>query len=135
MMSGIRNRNTKPEIRLRRALHALGFRFRLHAKGLPGKPDIVLRKHNAVIFVHGCFWHRHSNCRLATIPVSNADFWSEKFSRNVERDKANLEALALAGWRVGIIWECGVRPKDITLIVNQLKRWLLSSDSTIVLPF
>lgn len=105
-MSRIRGTNTVPELALRSALHRLGLRFRLHAKDLPGKPDIVLPKHGAVIFVHGCFWHRHPGCRVATMPKSNTKFWREKFSRNVQRDAQQVRSLRAAGWRVFMAWEC-----------------------------
>lgn len=105
-MSRIRGTNTAPELALRSALHRLGLRFRLHAKDLPGKPDIVLPKHGSVIFVHGCFWHRHPGCRVATIPKSNTEFWREKFSRNVQRDTRHVRSLRAAGWRVFTAWEC-----------------------------
>ena len=105
-MSAIRGSNTKPEIRVRSILHSMGFRFRLHQSDLPGKPDIVLRKRNTVIFVHGCFWHRHLNCRNSTTPKTNKDFWMRKFSDNTERDSRNQKLLELMGWRVLIIWEC-----------------------------
>lgn len=105
-MSRIRSSDTKPEIALRKALHKLGFRFRLHGHRLPGKPDIVLPKHRTVIFVHGCFWHRHSGCKVATTPKTNTDFWIDKFDRNQSRDTRNSEALTAAGWRVLVVWEC-----------------------------
>jgi DNA mismatch endonuclease (patch repair protein) len=105
-MSRIRSSDTKPEIALRKALHGLGFRFRLHDRRLPGKPDIVLPKHLTVIFVHGCFWHRHPGCKVATTPKTNTDFWIDKFDRNQSRDTRNSEALAAAGWRVIVVWEC-----------------------------
>jgi DNA mismatch endonuclease (patch repair protein) len=134
MMSGIRARNTRPEMRLRRELHALGFRFRLHAKDLPGKPDLVLKKHNAAIFVHGCFWHRHRDCRLASTPASNSGFWADKFARNVERDMQATAALRNKGWRVAVVWECGLRRKDIAIVMEQARQWLLSDDPYIELP-
>jgi DNA mismatch endonuclease, patch repair protein len=134
MMGGIRAWNTLPEMRLRRALHALGFRFRLHAKGLPGKPDLVLRKHGAVIFVHGCFWHRHRDCRLASTPASNREFWADKFARNIERDRQSMEALGAMGWRVATVWECGLRPKDISIVIAQIGQWQLSGDPHFELP-
>ena len=134
MMSSIRARNTRPEMRLRRAIHALGFRFRLHAKDLPGKPDLVLRKHRAVIFVNGCFWHRHPDCSLASTPASNPGFWADKFARNVERDRQATEALRNKGWRVATVWECGLRGKDVAIVVEQTRQWLLSDDPKIELP-
>ena len=121
-------------MRLRRELHALGFRFRLHAKDLPGKPDLVLKKHNAAIFVQGCFWHRHPDCRLASTPASNSGFWAEKFARNAERDMQATAALRNKGWRVATVWECGLRRKDIAIVIEQTKHWLLSDTPQIELP-
>lgn len=108
-MSRIRSSNTAPEVALRRAMHAIGFRFRLHSKGLPGKPDIVLPRHKTVSFVHGCFWHRHSGCKIATTPKTNTEFWVEKFDRNVVRDARTREQLEGLGWRVIVVWECELR--------------------------
>lgn len=105
-MSRIRSSNTSPELALRRAIHALGLRFRLHRKDLPGKPDIVLPRHKAVVFVHGCFWHRHDGCKVATTPKSNTQFWVDKFDRNVARDAASRDLLQAAGWKVIVVWEC-----------------------------
>ena len=109
MMAGVRGKNTKPELALRCSLHALGFRYRLHAKGLPGKPDIVMPKYQAVIFVHGCFWHRHEDCRYTTVPSTRPEFWNAKFGANVTRDAAVRSALLEAGWRVATVWECALR--------------------------
>jgi DNA mismatch endonuclease (patch repair protein) len=108
IMSRVRSVNSKAEMRVRSRLHANGYRFRLHDKRLVGKPDIVLPKYRTVIFVHGCFWHRH-NCKHATIPVSNADYWNAKFERNVSRFKEVKKELAREGWRVLVIWECQTR--------------------------
>jgi len=108
MMSGIRGKNTKPEIAVRRHLHARGFRFRLHRRDLPGKPDIVLPKYRTAVFVHGCYWHRHEGCKYATTPSSNPEFWQRKFRENVERDQRNRAQLADAGWNVLVIWECQI---------------------------
>lgn len=108
MMSRIGRRDTKPELALRRALHGRGFRYRIDDRRLPGSPDIVLPKWQTVLFVHGCYWHRHIGCPKATTPSSNAEFWNNKFRQNVERDAKNLEQLASAGWRVGIVWECAI---------------------------
>jgi len=108
MMSGIKGTNTKPELLLRSALHARGFRFRIHDRRLPGSPDIVLPKWSAVIEVRGCFWHRHKGCSKATTPATNVDFWQAKFASNVLRDRANAEALLMDGWRVLIVWECAI---------------------------
>ncbi|QYK39820.1 MAG: DNA mismatch endonuclease Vsr [Paracoccaceae bacterium] len=109
MMAGIRGKDTKPEMILRRSLHALGFRYRLHGKWLPGTPDLVLPKYRAVIFVHGYFWHRHDGCRYTTIPSTRPEFWMAKFAANVARDEMNRAALLSAGWRVAIVWECALR--------------------------
>lgn len=107
-MSRIRSANTKPELCVRSLLHRMGFRFRLHRKDLPGRPDIVLSRLKTVIFVHGCYWHRHPGCRFAYEPKSRVEFWTAKFRDNVERDKRNLDALEALGWRVLVIWECEV---------------------------
>jgi DNA mismatch endonuclease (patch repair protein) len=106
LMARIKSRNTKPERKVRSLLHALGFRFRLHKKGLPGKPDIVLSKHKTVVLVHGCYWHRHEGCSKATTPKSNTEFWQKKFKDNVERDKRVQESLVDSGWNVIVVWEC-----------------------------
>lgn len=109
MMAGIPSKNTKPEIIVRRHLHALGFRYRLHIKSLPGSPDIVLHKYRCVIFVHGCFWHRHENCVYTTNPATNSERWYEKFRKNVERDRHNQKVLVSAGWNVITVWECELK--------------------------
>lgn len=106
LMSRVRGKNTSAEIRVRSAAHARGLRFRIHCKDLPGTPDMVFPKWRTVIFVHGCFWHRHPGCQKATSPKSNPGFWLEKFARNVVRDEANVAALRSKGWRAAVIWEC-----------------------------
>ena len=111
-MSRIKSKNTSPEILVRKYLHKNGFRFRICRKDLPGKPDIVLPKYNTIIFVHGCFWHRHEGCKRATTPKSNTDYWLSKFKRNVERDLDNYNKLNKNGWKVLIIWECEVKNCD-----------------------
>jgi len=108
VMSKIRGKNTKPELILRSQLFRQGFRFRIHQKDLPGKPDIVLPKYRTVIFVHGCFWHYHKDCREGRIPSTNSTFWKEKLQRNIARDKANIIALRKAKWTVFVIWECEI---------------------------
>ena len=105
-MSRIKSGNTKPEIVVRSLLHKLGYRFRLHRKDLPGKPDIVLPRYNSVVFVHGCFWHRHNGCKKATVPKTKILFWREKFKGNIERDIKVQEELQSMGWKILIIWEC-----------------------------
>jgi len=105
-MSRVRSKDTKPEILVRQALHKQGYRFRLHISNLPGKPDIVLPKWKTVIFVNGCFWHRHKGCQRSTTPTSNRKFWTDKFDRNVKRDRKNKRALKRLGWKVLVVWEC-----------------------------
>lgn len=109
MMAGIRSKDTKPEMAVRRYLHARGFRYRLHVRDLPGSPDLVLPKYRAAILVHGCFWHRHSGCRFATTPTSNVERWDAKFQANIGRDAKKLASLEEAGWRVIVVWECELR--------------------------
>jgi len=106
MMAGIRGRDTTPELAVRRIAHRMGLRFRLHRKDLPGRPDLVFPKHRLVVFVHGCFWHRHEGCRYAYTPKSRIAFWKEKFSANVARDQRQEAALRALGWRVLVIWGC-----------------------------
>ncbi len=125
MMAGITGRNTKPELRLRRLLHAAGFRYRLHAKDLPGRPDIVLPRYKAAIFVHGCFWHRHPGCRYSTTPASNTEFWNTKFAANVTRDAGKEHELIAAGWRVAVVWECELKT-DALGVSMRLAKWLTS---------
>lgn len=122
-MAAIRSKNTKPEIAVRRALHALGFRFRLHAAGLPGKPDIVLKKHEAIVQVKGCFWHGH-RCLKGRIPGSNRAYWSAKIQGNKQRDRRNERRLRAAGWRVATIWECTVRRSNAVELAMLLERFL-----------
>lgn len=113
MMRAIGPRNTAPELAVRRYLHAAGLRFRLHSASLPGRPDLVFPGRRAVLFVHGCFWHRHRGCKFATQPATNRAFWNRKFSENVERDKRKSRALRKAGWRVLVIWQCQVNSQSI----------------------
>lgn len=117
-MSRIHSRNTKPERQVRSLLHKAGYRFRLHSKKLPGTPDIVLPKYRTVIFVHGCFWHRHIDCANATIPKTRPEFWKSKFKATAERDRKKTEELRLAGWRVIIVWECDLRKDAQALILR-----------------
>lgn len=113
VMGRIKGKNTKPEMIVRSMLHKNGYRFRLHKAGLPGKPDIVLSKYRTVIFVHGCYWHRHADCKRGqSMPSSNIDFWQNKFTATVERDKKNQELLEKVGWKVLIIWQCEISDKD-----------------------
>ncbi|MBM3298455.1 MAG: DNA mismatch endonuclease Vsr [Deltaproteobacteria bacterium] len=108
-MAAIRCKDTSPELRVRRLLHHLGYRFRLHRQDLPGSPDIVLPKHRTVVFVHGCFWHRHPGCRYTTTPKARADFWANKFEQNIRRDHRQQQQLREMGWSVMVIWECELR--------------------------
>ena len=130
MMSGIKGKNTKPELIVRKELFRRGFRYRLHCKNLPGKPDLVFPKYRAVIFVNGCFWHCH-DCSLFKWPKSNSEFWKEKITGNINRDKKNCEQLVNQGWRVTTIWECALKGKsasDIAMEVDKLSNWLLNND-------
>lgn len=128
MMAAISGRDTEPELFVRKALWARGFRYRLQDKGLPGKPDLVLPKHRAVVFVHGCFWHQHG-CSNSRRPRSRVEFWNAKLDRNVQRDTENVEALVNLGWRVGIVWECSIRREKKsggTTVIDNLSTWLFS---------
>ncbi|TLS68330.1 DNA mismatch endonuclease Vsr [Mariprofundus erugo] len=131
MMAGIRGKNTKPEIRIRSLLHRRGFRFRIHVDSLPGKPDIVLKRHQAAIFVHGCFWHAH-HCHLFKWPASRIDFWRTKIEGNKTRDTVNSQLLKKSGWRILTIWECALKGKyrlDEAELLEQLSMWLNSDNS------
>jgi DNA mismatch endonuclease (patch repair protein) len=121
MMASIRARDTKPEMTVRRFLHARGFRYRLHDPSLPGKPDIVLPKHRTVIEVRGCFWHQHPRCQYAYMPASNHDFWQKKLSENSDRDLRNKAQLHELGWRVFVIWECEVDEECLYDLVKRLQ--------------
>jgi DNA mismatch endonuclease, patch repair protein len=123
----VRSKDTKPEIKVRSLLHCLGFRFRLHRKDLPGNPDIVLPKHFTVIFVHGCFWHRHKGCQEASMPATHQDYWIPKFKRTIERDKRNQEELRRLGWNIIVLWECEI--KDVNRLADRLMATIISSKS------
>jgi len=128
MMSGIRGKNTKPEMILRHGLHRLGFRFRLHDKRLPGKPDLVFPKRRAVLFAHGCFWHGH-NCHLFKWPSTRPEFWHTKICRNKERDVKVEESLVVDGWRVGVVWECALKGRErlpLNAVIDLCSTWLVS---------
>lgn len=122
MMSGIRARDTAPELVVRSILHRAGFRYQLHRRDLPGKPDLVFPKHHMVIFVNGCFWHRHPKCLLAATPKTNTRFWLEKLSRNVERDKRVRGALRRRGWHVFNIWECEINELGIRRLLSKIRK-------------
>lgn len=128
MMSGIRGKDTKPELLLRRALHRRGFRYRLHAKKLPGRPDMVFPKHKAVLFVHGCFWHCHL-CHLFKWPSTREKFWQAKIGGNKNRDEITVSLLASAGWRIGTVWECALKGKHrlpVEEVITQCTEWIRS---------
>ncbi|MCF3595427.1 DNA mismatch endonuclease Vsr [Rhodobacteraceae bacterium LMO-12] len=127
-MSRIRGKNTKPEVALRKALHRCGYRFRVNVNGLTGSPDIVLPKWRTVLFVNGCYWHRHPNCSKATTPSSNTEFWTSKFRENVERDKRNVVDLLGQGWRVGVVWECAIGKQPSDDLLNSLESFLSGED-------
>lgn len=127
MMSGIRSKNTKPEMLIRKALHAQGFRFRLHVKDLPGKPDLVFPKYKAVVFVHGCFWHGH-DCQYFKTPKTRTDFWVAKIEANKNRDQHNIQRLQRAGWRVLVVWECSTKQKDRASLSSGIVEWLVAGD-------
>jgi DNA mismatch endonuclease (patch repair protein) len=128
MMAGIKGKDTRPEMLLRQFLHSKGFRYRLHDTKLPGSPDIVLRKYHLAIFVHGCFWHRHKGCKFATTPEQNRDKWLLKFKQNAERDQRQIAQLKEMGWRVLVIWECGLKlPATNVLWLSEYIKSELSS--------
>ena len=116
MMAGIKGKGTKPEMTVRRFLHAHGYRFRLYRKDLPGKPDIILSRLRVCIFVHGCFWHRHAGCKYAVLPKTRVDFWAAKLQSNVERDLTVLQRLESDGWNVLVLWECELRHPETALL-------------------
>lgn len=125
MMSGIRGKDTKPEVRVRRALFAAGFRFRLHRRDLPGAPDVVLPGRRIAIFIHGCFWHMHEGCHLAKLPATRPDFWKAKLEGNVARDRRNVEALLALNWRVLVVWECATKDKTVdSTLPKALSAWI-----------
>ena len=131
-MPTAQSKNTKPELTVRKRLHELGFRFRLHQKIGGVRPDIILKTYNTCIFVHGCFWHRHEACHLNYLPKSNEEFWLKKFEANVRRDQRNIEELTFEGWNIGIIWECAVRSgliyrEKFKQIRQGIKSWEISS--------
>jgi DNA mismatch endonuclease (patch repair protein) len=129
-MSKIGQKNTGPEMKLRKSLHRIGLRYRLHDKRLPGSPDIVFPRFKAVLFVHGCFWHRHG-CKATTTPGTNVDFWRKKFDENIARDRRHTEALQDAGWRVAVVWECALKGKESVTdkIAEEVRDWLISGSS------
>ena len=129
-MSSIRSRDTQPELTVRRYLHRLGFRYRLSPRSLPGRPDLVMRKHGVVVFVHGCFWHGHAGCRFATVPATRTEFWTGKIAANRARDDAKSAQLMASGWRVAVVWECALRATPYTAL-QQLVTFIRSRQPTV----
>lgn len=128
MMAGIRSKNTKPELAIRKGLHRKGLRFRLHASMLPGCPDIVFPKYKVALFVHGCFWHGHK-CKYFKVPQTRTEFWLEKIGCNKERDSVAFAALDVLGWRIGVVWECALRGQgadQISLLFENVSEWIIS---------
>ena len=127
MMSGIRGKDTRPELLIRSCLHRMGFRFRVHNRKLAGKPDIVLKKYQAVIFIHGCFWHRHE-CYFFKWPKTRPEYWKNKINGNVHNDQKVVKTLSESGWRICIVWECAIKgaKKDINSVVDAISEWLTS---------
>jgi len=125
-MSKIQGKNTKPEMLVRRFLHAKGFRYRLHDKNLPGKPDIVLRKYKTAVFVHGCFWHGHKDCKYYVVPKTRTQWWLDKINRNKENDAKHMTALTDLNWNIITIWECGLKPtkreRSLKKLLSLLKK-------------
>ena len=122
IMAQIKGENTKPELLVRRIVHSLGYRYRLHGKKLPGKPDLVLPRHHKVILVHGCFWHGHARCRRSALPTSNVDFWHEKIEGNRTRDRRTVRKLRRMGWQVLVVWQC--ETKDVARLTARLELFL-----------
>lgn len=130
MMAGIKGKNTQPEVAVRSYLHRSGFRFRLHRRGMPGKPDLVLPRWNVAIFVHGCFWHGHAGCRYFRLPKTRPEFWEAKINANIKRDTVVMFALSRIGWRVAVIWECALRD-DAEGALGQLSAFIRSDIQSI----
>jgi len=124
MMAGIGPKDTKPEMIVRKGLHSLGFRFRLHSGHLAGKPDLVLPKHRAAIFVNGCFWHAHNGCSYFRFPKTRTEFWREKLAKNIERDQRTVQALIASGWRVLTVWECATKRFSLEDLLGEIAGWL-----------
>lgn len=124
-MSRIRSKDSVSEMRLRRLIHGMGYRYRLHVRGLPGTPDLVFPSRKAVIFMHGCFWHKHQDCQLARIPKSRISFWWKKLEANKQRDEGNVKRLIELGWRVLVIWECQMKAKDLSEVSTIVRKFLI----------
>lgn len=130
MMARVRSADTKPEMVLRKALHAIGYRFRLHVHSLPGCPDIVMRKHGCAIFVNGCFWHGHIGCKNFRIPKTRSEFWKTKIESNRERDRRAADALVRGGWRVLVVWECATRSFHVDNLISIIAVWLQGTETS-----
>ena len=129
-MSKVRGSNTKPEKLIRSHLHRQGFRFRINSPNLPGKPDIVLKKYNAIIFVHGCFWHNHKGCKKSKLPDMRNEFWKNKIAGKVMRDQRNISDLTKQRWRIAVVWECGTKKKDdLENNIKKLSKWIIEGQS------
>ncbi|MEW6534785.1 MAG: very short patch repair endonuclease [Candidatus Auribacterota bacterium] len=124
LMSKVDSKNSTPELIVRKLIYSLGYRYRLHRKDIPGTPDIVFSKRKKVIFVHGCFWHRHENCSKSTTPKSNVEFWINKFSTNIQRDKSNYKKLDAMGWKYLVIWECETKKSGIDVLTQKIVEFL-----------
>ncbi len=133
MMASIRSRDTQPEMIVRRHLHGLGFRYRIAPRALPGKPDLVLPKHRAVIFVHGCFWHGHSGCRFSTVPATRTEFWTDKIASNRARDRVKQAQLQASDWRIAVVWECALKA-DQGATLRQLVAFIGSARKNVEIP-
>lgn len=126
-MSRIKGKDTKPELLVRKYLHAQGYRYKLHDKTLPGKPDLVLPKHKTVIFIHGCFWHGHNNCKYFTIPKTRTEWWTEKINKNKANDEKAIKELKRNGWKIITVWECKLKPAKSNQTLNKIKAKLTGS--------
>jgi DNA mismatch endonuclease (patch repair protein) len=124
IMKKVSGKNTNPEITVRKLLHRMGYRFRLHPLNLPGKPDIVLPKYKKIILIHGCFWHGHEGCKRSQLPNTNRDFWRDKISKNKDRDKIVIEKLKRLGWSILIIWDCEIRKRNLADLEEKLEKFL-----------
>ena len=133
-MAGIGPKDTKPEMIVRKGLHGLGFRFRLHSRHLAGKPDLVLPKYRAAVFINGCFWHAHKDCSYFRLPKTRTEFWREKLAKNVERDQKNAQALITSGWRVLTVWECATKRFSLEDLLIAIAEWLRSKETSGELP-
>lgn len=131
-MAAIQAKHTAPELAVRKALFSRGFRYRLHARGLPGRPDIVLRRYCAVVLVHGCFWHAHEGCPYFQLPRTRPEFWKQKLEANVQRDRRDMERLMEIGWRIAVVWECAIR-NSTDKVAEELEQFLRGKSQLLVI--